>query len=128
MLRSLALICCVLAGSLAAADEITMKNGQKVEGKVRGLQDGQLEIAVSSGYLGGFPSFTAQKLRFSNVRGIKFDGQDDYFSIVRKNDDLAFGYIRELSRGKFTVDGQDPIPSASVKALVPSTPDEQDKK
>jgi hypothetical protein len=47
---------------------------------------------------------------------------------VRKNDDLSFGYIRDLSRGKFTVDGSDPIAASSVKALVPSKPNAEEEK
>ena len=106
-----------------------MKNGQKIDGHIQGLKDGVLEIGVYTGQVfGGFPAMATNKLKFSNVRSIKFDGRDDYFSIVRKNDDLAFGYIRELSRGKFTVDGQDSIAVSSVKALVPSKPDAEEKK
>ena len=128
-MRYVALVCCVLAGSLAVADEVTMKNGQKIDGHIQGLKDGVLEIGVYTGQVfGGFPAMATNKLKFSNVRSIKFDGRDDYFSIVRKNDDLAFGYIRELSRGKFTVDGQDSIAVSSVKALVPSKPDAEEKK
>ena len=128
-MRDTVLICCVLAAGIAAADEVTMKNGQKVDGHVQGLKDGHLEIGVYTGQVfGGFPAMATNKLKFSNVRSIKFDGRDDYFSIVRKNEDLTFGYIRDLSKGKFTVDGQEPIAASSVKALVPSKPDEQDKK
>lgn len=127
-MRCVALICCVLVGSLAVADEVTMKNGQKVDGNVQGLKDGHLDVSVFATYVAGHPAYQSQKIRLSNVRSIKFDGRDDYFSIVRKNDDLAFGYIRELSRGKFTVDGQDPIAVSSVKALVPSKPDAEEKK
>jgi hypothetical protein len=114
--------------SLVAADEVTMKNGQKVDGHVQALKDGHLEVGVFTGqYLAGFPAMATNKLRFSNVRSIKFDGRDDYFSIVRKNDDLTFGYIRDLSKGKFTVEGQDPIAASSVKAIVPSRPDQEEK-
>ena len=128
-MRYTALICCLLAAGIAAADEVTMKNGQKVDGHVQGLKDGHLEIGVYTGQVfGGFPAMATNKLKFSNVRSIKFDGRDDYFSIVRKNDDLTFGYIRDLSKGKFTVDGQDPIPLSAVKALVPSKPDAQENK
>jgi hypothetical protein len=110
------------------ADEIVLKNGQKVGGNIQGLKDGLLDVHVFATYVAGHPAYKSEKLRFSNVRSIKFDGRDDYFSIVRKNDDLAFGYIRDLSKGKFAVDGQEPIAASSVKALVPSKPDEQDKK
>jgi hypothetical protein len=127
-MRSTALICCVLASGLVVADEITLKNGQKLDGNVQGLKDGQLDVGVFSGYLGGFPASKLQKIRFSNVRSIRFDGRDDYFSIVRKKDELTFGYVRDLSRGKFTVDGQDPIAASSVKTLVPSKPNEKDNK
>jgi hypothetical protein len=127
-MRCVALTCCVFAGSLAVADEVTMKNGQKIGGHVQGLKDGVLEIGVYTGQVfGGFPAMATNKLKFSNVRSIKFDGRDDYFSIVRKNKDLTCGYIRELSRGKFTVDGQDPIATSSVKALVPSKPAAEEK-
>lgn len=128
-MRHVAMLCICLAGGLAAADEVTMKNGQKIDGHIQGLKDGALEIGVYTGQVfGGFPAMATNKLKFSNVRSIKFDGRDDYFSIVRKNEDLTFGYIRELSRGKFTVDGQDPIAVSSVKALVPSKPDAEEKK
>lgn len=127
-MRYVALVCCVLAGSLAVADEVTMKNGQKIDGNVQGLKDGLLDVSVFATYVAGHPAYQSQKIRLSNIRSIKFDGRDDYFSIVRKNEDLTFGYIRELSRGKFTVDGQDPIAVSSVKAIVPSKPDAEEKK
>jgi len=128
-MRYTALICCLLAAGIAAADEVTMKNGQKVDGHVQGLKDGHLEIGVYTGQVfGGFPAMATNKLKFSNVRSIKFDGRDDYFSIVKKNEDLTFGYVRDLSKGKFTVDGQEPIAASSVKALVPSKPDEKESK
>jgi hypothetical protein len=127
-MRYVALLCCCLAGGLAAADEVTMKNGQKVDGHVQALKDGHLEVGVYTGqHFGGFPAMATNKLKFSNIRSITFDGRDDYFSIVRKNDDLTFGYIRDLSKGKFTVDGQDPIAASSVKAIVPSRPDHEEK-
>ena len=128
-MRYTALICCLLATGIAAADEVTMKNGQKVDGHVQGLKDGHLEIGVYTGQVfGGFPAMATNKLKFSNVRSIKFDGRDDYFSIVKKNEDLTFGYVRDLSKGKFTVEGQEPIAASSVKALVPSKPDEKESK
>ena len=127
-MRSAALICCVLACGITIADEITMKNGQKVEGNVQGLKDGQLNVSVFSMYVAGHPAYTSQNIRLSNVRSIKFDGRDDYFSIVKKNEDLTFGYVRDLSKGKFTVEGQEPIAASSVKALVPSKPDEKESK
>jgi len=128
-MRYTALICCLLAAGIAAADEVTMKNGQKVDGHVQGLKDGHLEIGVYTGQVfGGFPAMATNKLKFSNVRSIKFDGRDDYFSIVKKNEDLTFGYVRDLSKGKFTVEGQEPIAASSVKALVPSKPDEKESK
>jgi hypothetical protein len=128
-MRYAALICCLLATGIATADEVTMKNGQKVDGHVQGLKDGHLEIGVYTGQVfGGFPAMATNKLKFSNVRSIKFDGRDDYFSIVKKNEDLTFGYVRDLSKGKFTVDGQEPIAASSVKALVPSKPDEKESK
>ena len=127
-MRYVAMLGICLAGGLVAADEVTMKNGQKVDGHVQALKDGHLEVGVYTGqYFAGFPAMATNKLKFSNVRSIKFDGRDDYFSIVRKNDDLTFGYIRDLSKGKFTVDGQDPIAASSVKAIVPSRPDHEEK-
>jgi hypothetical protein len=110
------------------ADEITLKNGRKLQGNIQGLKDGQLDVSVFSMYVAGHPAYTSEKVRLSNVRSIAFDGRDDYFSIVRKNDDLSFGYIRDLSRGKFTVDGSDPIAASSVKALVPSKPNAEEEK
>jgi hypothetical protein len=128
LMRCLAILCACLAGGLAAADEITLKNGKTFDGNVQGLKDGLLDVHVFATYVAGHPAYKSEKVRFSNVRSITFDGRNDYFSIVKKNDDLTFGYIRELSRGRFTVDGSDPIAAASVKALVPSKPDAQDKK
>jgi hypothetical protein len=113
----------VLLATGTHADEIAMKNGQKISGNVQGLKEGQLDVGVFAGYLGGFPSYQSKKLRFSNIRSIKFDGRDDFFSIVQKDDDLTFATIRELSKGKLTLEGKDPIPASSVKALVPSKPD-----
>ena len=127
-MRYTALICCLLSAGLATADEITLKNGQKVDGNVQGLKDGLLDVHIFATYVAGHPAYKSEKVRFSNVRSIKFDGRDDYFSIVRKNDDLSFGYIRDLSRGKFTVDGSDPIAASSVKALVPSKPNAEEEK
>lgn len=115
-----------LAATALYADEIAMKNGQKIAGHLRGLSDGQLEVDVFSGYLGGFPTSQSKKVRFANVRSIKFDGREDYFSIVHKNDDLTFATIRELSKGKFLLEGKEPISASSVKALVPSKPDAQE--
>ena len=126
-MRYVALLCVCLSGSLTVADEITLRNGQKVGGNIQGLKDGLLDVHVFATYVAGHPAYKSEKVRFSNVRSIKFDGRDDYFSIVRKNDDLTFGHIRDLSKGKFTVDGQDPIAVSSVKALVPNKPDEQEK-
>ena len=103
-----------------------MKNGQKISGNVQGLKEGQLDVDVFAGYLGGHPSYQTKKVRFSNVRSIKFDGRDDFFSIVQKDDDLTFATIRELSKGKFLLEGKEPIPASSVKALVPSKPDTQE--
>lgn len=127
-MRTLVAAAVVLAAAGIQADEITMKNGQKVSGSIEELKDGQLSFGVFAGYLGGYPATQTQKVRFSNVRSIAFDGRDDYFSIVRKNNELTFGYIRELSRGKFTVDGSDPITASSVKALVRSKPNAEENK
>ena len=127
-MRYVALLCICFSGGLTLADEITLKNGQKVDGNVQGLKDGLLDVHVFATYVAGHPAYKSEKVRLSNVRSIKFDGRDDYFSIVRKNEDLTFGYISDLSKGKFTVDGQDPIPLSAVKALVPSKPDAQENK
>jgi len=109
------------------ADEIAMKNGQKISGNVQGLKEGQLDVGVFAGYLGGFPSYQSKKLRFSNIRSIKFDGRDDFFSIVKKDDDLVFAEALDLAKGKLTVKGHDPIPASSIKAIVQSRPDEQER-
>jgi hypothetical protein len=125
-------LCITAVASLAMtglhADEIAMKNGQKISGNVQGLKEGQLDVGVFAGYLGGFPSYQSKKLRFSNIRSIKFDGRDDFFSIVKKDDDLTFATVRELSKGKLMLEGKEPIPTSSVKALVPSKPDGQEEK
>jgi hypothetical protein len=117
-----------LFATVLPADEIAMKNGQKISGNVQGLKEGQLDVDVFAGYLGGHPSYQTKKVRFSNVRSIKFDGRDDFFSIVKKDDDLTFATVRELSKGKFLLEGKEPIPTSSVKALVPSKPDGQEEK
>jgi hypothetical protein len=109
------------------ADEIALKNGQKISGNVQGLKEGQLDVGVFAGYLGGFPSYQSKKLRFSNIRSIKFDGRDDFFSIVKKDDDLVFAEALDLAKGKLTVKGHDPIPASSIKAIVQSRPDEQER-
>jgi hypothetical protein len=127
-MRYAVLLCWLLTNGLVMADEITLKNGRKLQGNIQGLKDGQLDVSVFSMYVAGHPAYTSEKVRLSNVRSITFDGRDDYFSIVRKNDDLSFGYIRDLSRGKFTVDGSDPIAASSVKALVPSKPNAEEEK
>jgi hypothetical protein len=127
-MRHFALLFMCLAGGLAAADEITLKNGKKFDGNVQGLKDGLLDVHVFATYVAGHPAYKSEKVRFSNVRSISFDGRNDYFSIVRKNDDLSFGHIRDLSRGKFTVEGSDPIAASSVKALVPSKPNAEEEK
>jgi hypothetical protein len=127
-MRYAVLLCWLLTNGLVMADEITLKNGRKLQGNIQGLKDGQLDVSVFSMYVAGHPAYTSEKVRLSNVRSIAFDGRDDYFSIVRKNDDLSFGYIRDLSRGKFTVDGSDPIAASSVKALVPSKPNAEEEK
>jgi hypothetical protein len=127
-MRYAVLLCWLLTNGLVMADEITLKNGRKLQGNIQGLKDGQLDVSVFSMYVAGHPAYTSEKVRLSNVRSITFDGRDDYFSIVRKNDDLSFGYIRDLSRGKFTVDGSDPIAASTVKALVPSKPNAEEEK
>jgi hypothetical protein len=111
-----------------AADEVVLKNGQKLEGAVQAMKDGHLEVAVFSGYLGGFPASTVNKVRFANVRSIKFDGRDDFFAIVKKNEDVIDARIYELAKGKFQVAGHDPIAASAVKALVPTKPNEEGNK
>ena len=41
-MRYVAMLCICLAGGLVVADEVTMKNGQKVDGHVQALKDGYL--------------------------------------------------------------------------------------
>jgi len=129
MLRSLALLVVLATPALAIGDEITMKNGQKVDGHVQALKDGHLEVGVFTGqYFGGFPAMATNKLKFSNVRSIKFDGRDDFFAIVKKNEEVLDARVYELSKGKFQVDGHEPIAASAVKALVPSKPNEEGNK
>jgi len=129
MLRSLALLVVLATPALAIGDEITMKNGQKVDGHVQALKDGHLEVGVFTGqYLAGFPAMATNKLKFSNVRSIKFDGRDDFFAIVKKNEEVLDARVYELSKGKFQVDGHEPIAASAVKALVPSKPNEEGNK
>ena len=116
-------VLCFMACTLAAADEVTMKNGQKVDGHVQAMKVGQLEIGVyTCQYFGGFPAMATNKLKFSNVRSIKFDGRDDFFAIVKKNEEVIDARVYELSKGKFQLDGHEPIAASAVKALVPSKP------
>ena len=129
MLRSLALLVVLATPALAVGDEITMKNGQKVDGHVQALKDGHLEVGVFTGqYLAGFPAMATNKLKFSNVRSIKFDGRDDFFAIVKKNEEVLDARVYELSKGKFQVDGHEPIAASAVKALVPSKPNDEGNK
>ena len=129
MLRSLALLVVLATPALAIGDEINMKNGQKVDGHVQALKDGHLEVGVFTGqYFGGFPAMATNKLKFSNVRSIKFDGRDDFFAIVKKNEEVLDARVYELSKGKFQVDGHEPIAASAVKALVPSKPNEEGNK
>ena len=129
MLRSLALLVVLATPALAIGDEINMKNGQKVDGHVQALKDGHLEVGVFTGqYLAGFPAMATNKLKFSNVRSIKFDGRDDFFAIVKKNEEVLDARVYELSKGKFQVDGHEPIAASAVKALVPSKPNEEGNK
>jgi hypothetical protein len=129
MLRSLALLVVLALPALAVGDEITMKNGQKVDGHVQALKDGHLEVGVYTGqHFGGFPAMATNKLKFSNVRSIKFDGRDDFFAIVKKNEEVLDARVYELSKGKFQVDGHEPIAASAVKALVPSKPNEEGNK
>jgi hypothetical protein len=129
MLRSLALLVVLATPALAIGDEITMKNGQKVDGHVQALKDGHLEVGVYTGqYFAGFPAMATNKLKFSNVRSIKFDGRDDFFAIVKKNEEVLDARVYELSKGKFQVDGHEPIAASAVKALVPSKPNDEGNK
>lgn len=129
MLRSLALLVVLATPALAIGDEITMKNGQKVDGHVQALKDGHLEVGVFTGqYFAGFPAMATNKLKFSNVRSIKFDGRDDFFAIVKKNEEVLDARVYELSKGKLQVDGHDPISASSIKALVPSKPNDEGNK
>ena len=129
MLRSLAILVVLATPALAIGDEITMKNGQKVDGHVQALKDGNLEVGVYTGqYFGGFPAMATNKLKFSNVRSIKFDGRDDFFAIVKKNEEVLDARVYELSKGKFQVDGHEPIAASAVKALVPSKPNDEGNK
>ncbi|MCX7429661.1 MAG: hypothetical protein NTY17_01410 [Planctomycetia bacterium] len=129
MLRSLALLVVLATPAIAIGDEITMKNGQKVDGHVQALKDGHLEVGVFTGqYFGGFPAMATNKLKFSNVRSIKFDGRDDFFAIVKNNEEVLDARVYELSKGKFQVDGHDPISASSIKALVPSKPNDEGNK
>lgn len=108
---------------LAEADQVVMKNGQKTEGQITGMKDGQLELQVPSGYLAGLAATSAQRIRFANVQKIIFDGRDDFFAIVKKNDDVIDAKVLELSHSKLKVEGQAPISSSAIKALVPTRPD-----
>ena len=129
MLRSLALLVVLATPALAIGDEITMKNGQKVDGHVQALKDGHLEVGVYTGqYFAGFPAMATNKLKFSNVRSIKFDGRDDFFAIVKKNEEVLDARVYEMSKGKFQVDGHEPIAASAVKALVPSKPNDEGNK
>ena len=129
MLRSLALLVVLATPAIAIGDEITMKNGQKVDGHVQAMKDGHLEVGVYTGqYLAGFPAMATNKLKFSNVRSIKFDGRDDFFAIVKKNEEVLDARVYELSKGKFQVDGHEPIAASAVKALVPSKPNDEGNK
>ena len=129
MLRSLALLVVLATPALAIGDEITMKNGQKVDGHVQALKDGHLEVGVFTGqYFAGFPAMATNKLKFSNVRSIKFDGRDDFFAIVKKNEEVLDARVYEMSKGKFQVDGHEPIAASAVKALVPSKPNDEGNK
>ena len=129
MLRSLALLVVLATPAIAIGDEITMKNGQKVDGHVQALKDGHLEVGVYTGqYFAGFPAMATNKLKFSNVRSIKFDGRDDFFAIVKKNEEVLDARVYELSKGKFQVDGHEPIAASAVKALVPSKPNDEGNK
>lgn len=121
-------VAAAIAMPVLLADDIVLKNGEKFDGKIQGLKDGQLEVLVFADYVAGIPAYKRQRVRFSNVRSIAFDGRDDFFSIVKKDDDLVFAHVREFSKGKFVLDKHDPIPLSAVKALVPSNPDQKEAK
>lgn len=111
-----------------AADDIVLKNGERFDGQIQGLKDGQLEVLVFADYVAGIPAYKRLQVRFSTVRSIAFDGRSDFYSIVKKNDDLVFAHVRQFSKGKFVLDKHDPVPLAAVKALVPSKPDQKEAK
>ena len=84
--------------------------------------------SLGLGYFAGFPAMATNKLKFSNVRSIKFDGRDDFFAIVKKNEEVLDARVYEMSKGKFQVDGHEPIAASAVKALVPSKPNDEGNK
>jgi hypothetical protein len=105
----------------AAADTVSLKNGEKIEGQVQKYDKGTLVVQVHSGYVSGFPTTSGQKVRMSNVRTIAFDGNDDYFSIVLKNGDAADGAFGSFSKGEFEIPGSKPIKFSSIKSFSQSS-------
>jgi hypothetical protein len=124
--HSLLIAAAALAMPVLLADDIVLKNGEKFDGKIQGLKDGQLQVLVFADYVAGIPAYKRMQVRFSTIRSIAFDGRDDFYSIVKKNDELVFAHVREFSKGKFVLDKHDPVPLAAVKALVPSKPDQKE--
>ncbi len=107
----------VLPSFCSAADTVSLKNGEKIEGQVQKYDKGTLVVQVHSGYVSGFPTTSGQKVRMSNVRTIAFDGNDDYFSIVLKNGDTADGAFGSFSKGEFEIPGSKPIKFSAIKAF-----------
>ena len=113
-------VCAGLPCGLVQADQIVMKNSQKMEGNVTGMKDGQLEVQVPSGYFAGLAATSGHRIRFANVQRIVFDGRDDFFAIVKKSDEVIDAQVLELSNSKLKVDGHAPISTSAIKALVPT--------
>ena len=55
-MRYAVLLCWLLTNGLVMADEITLKNGRKLQGNIQGLKDGQLDVSVFSMYVAGHPA------------------------------------------------------------------------
>jgi hypothetical protein len=119
--RIAATLIAALLSFCAAADTVTLKNGEKIEGHVQKYDKGTLVVQVPAGYVSGFPTTSGHKVRMSNVRTIAFDGNDDYFSIVLKNGDTADGAFGSFSKGEFEIPGSKPVKFSSIKAFSQSS-------